>query len=164
EARRLEGPAQRRGRPADGAEEADRPDPRRAGLDRPQVPGEGTVAALRDRQRAGDGPAAPPGERAGRRRPTVGDLSPPDVRPPAPPPPPPGPGVRAWRHPPWPPRWSPAGGGPGGYGRGRSARGRPARPERRLPPPPPPAPPASGPPRPGSSPRTPTGCNGRPTP
>ena len=57
--------AQRRGRPANGTAEIDRPDSRRARLDRDQVPGKRTIAALRNRQRTGSRLAALPRERAG---------------------------------------------------------------------------------------------------
>ena len=63
--------AQCRGRPANGTRAVDRLDSGRAGLDRDQVPGKRTIAAIRIRERAGDGFAPLPRERAGSRRSAV---------------------------------------------------------------------------------------------
>ena len=56
------------------------PGPRRAGLDRDEVPGEGPRPALRDGQRPGRGRPALPGRRAGAGRPAVGRLPAAEVR------------------------------------------------------------------------------------
>ena len=60
-----EQPAEDRGRTQDRAGAAVEAGPRRARLDRDEVPGEGPVAALRDGQRPGPRRGALPGRRAG---------------------------------------------------------------------------------------------------
>ena len=69
------GAAVDRGQPRAGAEAAQRPGARRAGLDRDEGAGEGPQPPLRDGQRPGGGPAALPGRRAGAGLPAVAAVS-----------------------------------------------------------------------------------------